>query len=268
MIYVLAFAGGVYANIRALAGSNVETIIVFRSCTPLVVSGLDFLFLGRQLPATKSLSALLVILAGAFMYVATDKAFRINGISAYGWVSVYFALICFEMTYGKRLVSGLKMASVWESVMYTNVLALAPTTMLGGILGEFPKVGTVTWDMPALTWLAISCCLGVGISYAGWNCRSKLSATSFTLVGVLNKIGTVLINIMVWDDHASFIGMMSLVACICGGAMYKQSPLRPEFCRPVQITDMGSGKASELRMRGQSEELLSKRLQAMEETQV
>merc|ERR1719198_1437375 len=33
-IYVCAFAGSIYANMKALAASNVETIIVFRACSP------------------------------------------------------------------------------------------------------------------------------------------------------------------------------------------------------------------------------------------
>lgn len=55
---------GVYCNMRALAHSNVETVIIFRSCTPLAVSLCDWLFLGRELPAPRSLAALLTIAAG------------------------------------------------------------------------------------------------------------------------------------------------------------------------------------------------------------
>src|SRR5689334_23212799 len=36
-LYVLSFVGGLYCNMRALQASNVDTVIVFRSCTPLMV---------------------------------------------------------------------------------------------------------------------------------------------------------------------------------------------------------------------------------------
>ena len=42
------FVSGIYFNLVALEHSNVETIIVARSCLPLVTSILDFFFLGRQ----------------------------------------------------------------------------------------------------------------------------------------------------------------------------------------------------------------------------
>ena len=41
------------------------------------------------------------------------------------------------------------------------------------------------------------------IGYAGWLCRGLVSATSYTLIGVANKLGTVLLAICFLDKHAS-----------------------------------------------------------------
>jgi hypothetical protein len=40
-------------------------------------------------------------------------------------------------------------------------------------------------------------CLQTGtlIGYTSWSCRSLMSATSFTLVGVINKFLTILLNV-------------------------------------------------------------------------
>lgn len=224
MLYIAAFTSGIYCNMRALQGSNIETVIVFRSCTPLAVSVLDWLFLDRELPSRRSLGALVLILLGAAGYVMTDKAFLLGGLGAYFWVLLYFGLICFEMTYGKRIVSSVGMQNIWGSVYYTNVLSVVPMAALGLAMGEHG--GTPTWSLNALVVLAVSCFIGVGISYSGWNCRSKISATSYTLVGVLNKLITVLINCLLWDQHASRAGILSLLVCIVGGALYQQAPSR------------------------------------------
>ena len=48
LVYTIFFALGIYANMRSLSSSNVETVIVFRSLSPLIVSVLDWLFLGRE----------------------------------------------------------------------------------------------------------------------------------------------------------------------------------------------------------------------------
>ena len=51
LVYVGMFVATIYTNMRALQHSNVETVIVFRSACPLIVSVLDWAFLGRQLIA-------------------------------------------------------------------------------------------------------------------------------------------------------------------------------------------------------------------------
>ena len=43
--------------------------------------------------------------------------------------------------------------------------------------------------------LLLGCIVGTGIGYTGWWCRDKVSATSFTLIGVINKCLTVLLNL-------------------------------------------------------------------------
>lgn len=63
-MYTVAFVLGVYCNMRALENSNVETVIIFRSCTPLAVSLCDYIFLGRELPSKRALASLCTIAFG------------------------------------------------------------------------------------------------------------------------------------------------------------------------------------------------------------
>ena len=155
-------------------------------------------------------------------------------------------LICFEMTYGKYIISTVQMKNkVWGAVLYTNTFAIVPTLFLGfGVFGEAEKWGTFKWSTGALAALLVSSLIGISISYAGFNCRDKISATSFTVVGVMNKILTgtslpallcliaplllplVTINVSIWDKHASAMGILSLFICLAGGVLYKQAPLR------------------------------------------
>ena len=52
--------------------------------------------------------------------------------------------------------------------------------------------------------LAASCMAGVLMSYSQFLLRGLISATSFTVVGTMCKIATVVINCLIWDKHASF----------------------------------------------------------------
>ena len=41
-------------------------------------------------------------------------------------------------------------------------------------------------------------------------------------------ISTVLANVLVWDKHASAVGLCSLSVCLAGGTLYQQAPMRKD----------------------------------------
>ena len=75
LVYIGLFATAIYSNMQALTHSNVETLIVFRACGPLMVSLLEWRLLGRTLPSRHSFLVLVGIFLFALGYVASDKAF-------------------------------------------------------------------------------------------------------------------------------------------------------------------------------------------------
>jgi uncharacterized integral membrane protein len=88
--------------------------------------------------------------------------------------------------------------------------------------------GEVHVTIPAILILLLGCIAGTGIGYSSWWCRDQVSATSFTLIGVLNKCLTILINVFIWDKHAPPLGIASLGLCLAGGVLYQQAPMRKD----------------------------------------
>merc|ERR1712190_497882 len=82
------------------------------------------------------------------------------------------------------------------------------------------------WSFNQILFLLLSCLAGVGMSYASFFARSSLSATSFTVVGIMCKIATVLINLLIWDEHASLQGLAALFVCLFAGVLYRQAPMK------------------------------------------
>ena len=127
LLYVLQFVLGIFTNMKAIQIANIETIIVFRACVPIVVCLLDSAFLGRQLPNRRSFLSLSVIVLGACGYVYADKAFKTQGLAAYSWVSAYTLVCATQMAYGKYIVGPeMKFLSMWGPTQYTNVLSVLP----------------------------------------------------------------------------------------------------------------------------------------------
>jgi len=229
-IYVLTFILGLYSNFRALEESKIETVIVFRACTPIVVSILDYFFLGRELPSAQSWVSLAVIAFGAYSYVNSDMEFESSGFAAYKWVMVWFCSLCFNMTYGKMILKNVKKSSTWDSVYYTNVLSFLPMFLFGTLVaGEWSKYQHLQLGdefRKSMVLLFISCVAGLGIGYSGWKCRSLISPTSYTLVGVINKLFTIAMSIFLTGEHATVSATACLVVAISGAAFYRQAPLR------------------------------------------
>ena len=138
-----------YSNMHALKYSNVETVIVFRSCCPILVTIIEYLFMGRAMPSLRSIASILFILIFAIIYCLSDAEFRLNGVSAYKWVILYLVMITFEMTYGKGLTSKVKMESIWGPVLYCNALGLLPMYILGSLNHEFDHMDEVVESIDA-----------------------------------------------------------------------------------------------------------------------
>jgi GDP-mannose transporter len=219
-----AFLGAIFTNIKTLQYANVETFIVFRSSTPILVSVADYLFLGRELPNRSSWLSLLGLLFGAFLYVFTDDGYQVHG---YFWVCVWYVVFCFDQIYIKHAVDTVKMDSNWGRVYYTNLLACVPILVHTAYRrDDVPLPGAFTPG--ALAALTVSCLLGVGMSYFAFLCRKLVSAASFTVIGNCCKIGTVLINLLIWDNHANATGLACLAFCLACSYYYQQAPMRKD----------------------------------------
>lgn len=159
------------------------------------------------------------------MYIKFDTGVAVAGVEGFVWLFVWWMLLALQMTYGKWMTEKIEMTQ-WERVFYTNAFALPPTAVLFFATGENGKVSGLEMGDMAWFWLAASCAMGVGISYSGWRSRSVITATTFTLVGVLNKMATIAFTVVVWPHDTSFLSILCLVFCILFGLMYQDAPKR------------------------------------------
>ena len=202
----VAFVAAVFTNMKTLQYANIETFVVFRSSTPLIISLLDWAVLGRALPSLRSWISLFFILLGAIGYVLTDSNFEVRG---YFWVCVWFAVFTFDQVYIKYACDTVKMNN-WGRVYYTNLLSCLPVSVLLILFREDKDFNTwLDTKADGYAWMALaaSCICGIGMSYAAFFCRSSVSATMFTVVGIICKIATIVVNCLIWDKHASPHGL-------------------------------------------------------------
>lgn len=218
----LVFVGVIFCNMKTIQYANVETFITFRSSTPLVISFCDYIFLGRELPSPRSWCCLLALLSGAVGYVMTDSGFRVE---AYVWIALWYICFTIDIVYMKHVCDTTKMTD-WGRVYYTNFLALVPLLLAFPLMNEAVFLRQNVWTSHQVVPLLLSCLCGLGMSHATYVLRNLVSATTFTVVGIMCKLSTVIINCMLWEQHANTSGISFLVVCLLAGTFYKQPPKR------------------------------------------
>jgi len=218
----MIFLSTIFLNMKSLQYANVETFMIFRFSTPLCIAVADYNFLGRQLPSSRSWMSLFVLLLGGVGYGLTDSFYKVEG---YAFCAVWYVVFCTDQIYLKHITNTVKMDSNWGRVYYSNLLAAIPLFIPFFLnSSEIEAVQHMTFD--GFLAVAISVMLGAAMSYFAWMARSLLAATSFTIVGNVCKILTIAINVMIWDKHASLIGVSFLFSCLGAAYFYKQAPMR------------------------------------------
>ncbi|WCJ29710.1 golgi nucleotide sugar transporter 4 [Euphorbia peplus] len=225
----IVFYLAIFTNTNLLRHANVDTFIVFRSLTPLLVAIADIVFRNQPVPSKLTFCSLFVILGGAVGYVATDSAFT---LTAYSWAFAYLVTITSEMVYIKHIVSNVGL-NTWGLVFYNNLLSLMMAPVFWVLTGEYSEVFAAlgskagNWfQFDAFVAVAFSCVFGLAISFFGFAARRAISATAFTVTGVVNKFLTVVINVLIWDKHATPFGLVCLLFTLSGGILYQQSVTR------------------------------------------
>lgn len=208
-------------NMKLLTNASVDTFIVLRSLLPLLTTGAETVYLGTPLPNKKVFGSLILIVLGAFGYVYTDDNFS---ATAYFWGLAYVVSMVVDTILVKKVVSTVKLTS-WGLVLYNNLIASALYPLFCIFTGELYTLPTAIRDLflsqDAMISVSISCVFGVSISYFGMNARKALQATAFSVLGVVCKFATVLVNTMILP-HASVVGIGFMCVSLVGGILYQQ----------------------------------------------
>ena len=196
---------------------------------PISVALLEYIFLGREAPSLRSWLSLLGITIGAIGYVTSDEQFLINGWDGYYWAMFYVSILSLDMTYGKKLTNEVHL-TIWGSVYYTNLMSVILLSIICFFEQErtYNSISEIQWTTDTMILTLLSCVMSTGISYAGWNCRSLISATSYTVVGVLNKLLTIILGFIFFEEHAHKECVMYLILCLIAGSFYTQAPLKSD----------------------------------------
>ena len=232
----------IVCNMKLLQISNVDTFIMLRSTVPLATAFAEHFFLKTPFPNISVFFSLVMIIVGSVGFILNEEVIRLD---AYSWGVAYVLSMVIDTVLVKKVVNEVELTS-WGLVLYNNFIASAMYPGFVLLTLEVMDVGTAVTSLlssPADVYFPVfaSCIVGIAISFFGLNARKALSATSFSVLGVVCKMGTILLNTLVWNRHSSAKGIFFLCVCVVSGIMYqhavKQSPSLKEGLRHKLSSD-------------------------------
>mmetsp|Transcript_47810 Transcript_47810/g.120522 ORF Transcript_47810/g.120522 Transcript_47810/m.120522 type:complete len:385 (+) Transcript_47810:89-1243(+) len=222
MFFITITAGN-----AVVATSNVDTFIVMRSVVPIPCAILETLVLKEPYPPARSWAGLATVLLGAIGYCIANQGLLVESAS---WVALYLLLMPLDGVLIKQLVSASGL-SPWGLVLYNNVCALIPGLLFSVLLelgspADAGSMATLLAERPILVSapILLSCWSGLAISYFQLNVRKVISSTAFMVLGVSNKVISVLLNqVARLDSNYDAMSIASVMTSIFGAILFQQT---------------------------------------------
>eukprot|EP00968_Pinguiococcus_pyrenoidosus_P027204 scaffold7359_cov255-Pinguiococcus_pyrenoidosus.AAC.5 len=201
--------------------------------------------MGRELPTYRSATALMLLVIGSFAYVETDQEFHMAECLLLGDALLRVHRRANDAGEGhparqERQHLGScavqQRPSVFSNAVLLPRLGGRPSVDQGASRPS-PRASASsrlignhaiqqTDNQTGMILLFVSCLTGTLIGYCGWWCRSLMSATAYTVVGVSNKFITIAVNRLLWPSSTGLGGLLAVVFCVFASSMYRQAPLR------------------------------------------
>eukprot|EP00441_Pelagodinium_beii_P047306 CAMPEP_0197621710 /NCGR_PEP_ID=MMETSP1338-20131121/2203_1 /TAXON_ID=43686 ORGANISM="Pelagodinium beii, Strain RCC1491" /NCGR_SAMPLE_ID=MMETSP1338 /ASSEMBLY_ACC=CAM_ASM_000754 /LENGTH=407 /DNA_ID=CAMNT_0043191241 /DNA_START=77 /DNA_END=1300 /DNA_ORIENTATION=+ len=220
MFFITITAGNAVVGV-----SNVDTFIVMRSVVPIPCAILESLILKEPCPCPLSWIGLCIILMGAFAYAQANQGVVVNSVP---WVILFLTLGPLDGVLIKQLVSESSL-SPWGLVLYNNVCAVIPGLFFATILeisreSVRQRMSEALQSPSTVCSILLSSFAGLAISYFQLNVRKAISSTAFMVLGVSNKLLSVLMNqFAMLDTNNSVPSIASVLVSIFGAIFFQQS---------------------------------------------
>lgn len=210
---------------------NVPMVTIFKNLTNVGIMWGEWYFYGAHVSLGAILSCAIMIL-GAFLAAANDITF--SGIG-YFWMVSNCCCTAGYVLYMKHATKTVRLPK-FGMVFYNNLLSLPILLVGAAVRGEFSTfLGTD--ELHTTSYLSLSLYAGlVGffLNLATLWCVSNNSATTYAVVGALNKIPLAVLGWFLFKTPITNKALVFLSMSMCGGFLYTYTKLR-EVERPPNL---------------------------------
>jgi GDP-mannose transporter len=212
------------SNMMALYYLGVDRVILLRIVAMIPIAFGDWLVNNRRLPSVGSwLCFSTLILAALFVFGHENADLTIPGVV---WGFQYLLCITCDQVVLKKFTKAVPMNDS-DRTFWINLLTVPIAAVVLVFMGEMRGLQDAELDLSDGLILVLSCFLGAGISYTAWGYRGRVSAVTFSLVGVVCKLGSMALNFALLP-HVSPMAILLISLGILSTFFYEQAPTRDE----------------------------------------
>lgn len=224
----ICFCAMLFTGMASLQYNSVPMVTVFKNLTNIATCAGDWFFFGNT-PERLVIVAFAIMLGGALAAAWKDITITYTGL-------FWMMLNCFAsagyVLYMKFATKTLKL-SKFGMVFYNNLLCMVflfPVAAYMGQVKVFLRTDAIhTPDYFGKNFFAGV--VGFLLNFASLNCVSLAGATSYAIIGSLNKIPLAIMGYFIFDTYISNDTWFFISVSMCGGFLYSYGKLKTATSR-------------------------------------
>lgn len=222
----ILFVGMLCSGFISLTYVNVPMATVLKNMTNIFTIAGDWYLFNGDLSLLIILSVSLMTM-GAVMAGLNDLQYTFKG---YVWTGLNCLFTSSYILYMRYASSSINLPR-FGMVAYNNVLSAAilfPLCFLDGeMFSNFPDAfkDTGIYHSFFIWSVILTGCIGFGLNFASLWCVSSTSATTYAIVGTLNKIPITVLGYFLFDTVISSAGAVFIFMATLGGMLYGYAKL-------------------------------------------
>lgn len=172
-------------------------VTIFKNITNVFILAGDWYWFAQSV-TPKVLVSLALTVLGAVAAAGADTRFSATG---YAWMAANCAATAGYVLYMRQVTKTTKLSEFGGS-LYNNVLAVPLTLVASVMAGEVPDVLRMPqWSLPGFVLaLFVSGVVGFFLSICSLWCMKATSASTYAIIGALNKVPLAVIGVVVFAD--------------------------------------------------------------------
>jgi GDP-mannose transporter len=213
------FIGMLCTGFLSLVHNNVPMVTVCKNLTNVVTIAGDAFFFGEKVTSLTVLSIFIMVL-GAVLAGAHDLEFSVTGYLYMGLNCFFTSGYVLYMRYASTTVKVPKFGMVF----YNNLLSIAlllPLILLTNEVPQLfnPRIMTLSFILNNI----MAGFLGFYLNFASLWCVSTTSATTYAIVGSVNKVPITILGFILFNTAMTSEGILFITLATIGGFLYAYS---------------------------------------------